>query len=431
MSKHVLLPALAAAILLPAGHVLAQSSPELPFAAAANCPAVSTPLTLAHALQLAQDHNPGLSAARHALAASDGAVQQAAAWPNSQLAVEVEDTRRATRTTTYTLSQTVELGGKRRARTDAARLEQDMARQQLASRQSSLRSEVTLAWLEVLHNGQALALARHSAVLAERMADSAGRRVQAGKLAPLEQTRAQVAAASVALEVRQADSQWRISSHRLRALLGRAACAGQPQGDGDVLPPLPEIGQVVQRAQAAPMVRLAALERDRRQALSALESSRQTPDLTLSLGSKRDEEAARNALVIGVSMPLPLFDRNQGNLRQALRLADQARDDLMAAELHAQTAAAEGFEALRNARAEALSLRQEVLPAARQAYATATRGFELGKFGLTEVLDAQRTLLDTQNRYLRALSAAHRARAALDTLLGDDLTGAQDAIDKE
>ncbi|MCA1323949.1 TolC family protein [Herbaspirillum sp. alder98] len=427
MFKHVLMPALTAALLLPAGHVMAQNPPDLPLATGSGCPAVNAALTLPQAQQLALDHNPGLASARHALAATDGALQQAGAWPNPQLAVEIEDTRRATRTTTYTVSQTLELGGKRRARTDAAQLAQDMARQQLAARLSGLRSEVTLAWLEVLHNVQRLALARHSATLAERMADSTGRRVQAGKLPPLEQTRAQVAAAGIALEVSQADSEWRISQYRLNALLGRGACAGQPEGDGDVLPPLPEIGDVVRRAASAPVVRLAALEVDRRQALSAIESSKRTPDVTLSLGSKRDEEAARNALVIGVSMPLPLFDRNQGNLLQALRQADQARDDLVAAELQAQMAAAEGFETLRHARAEALSLRQQVLPAAQQAYDTATRGFTLGKFGLTEVLDAQRTLFDTQTRYLRALTGAHRADAALQALLGDDPTSAPGA----
>jgi cobalt-zinc-cadmium efflux system outer membrane protein len=427
MFKHVLMPAVAAAFLLPAGHAPAQNTNDLPLASGTTCPATSAPLTLAQALQLAQDHNPGLSAARHALAATDGALQQARVWPNPQLAVEMEDTRRATRTTTYTVSQTLELGGKRRARTDAAQLAQDIARQQLAARASSLRGEVTLAWLEVLHNGERLTLARHSASLAERMAQSTGRRVQAGKLPPMEQTRAQVAAASVALEVSQAESEWRIGRHRLAALLGRGTCAGQPEGDGDVLPPQPEIGQVVRRAATAPMVRLASLEVDRRQALSAIERSKQTPDVTLSLGSKRDEEAARNALVIGVSMPLPLFDRNQGNLLEALRRTDEARDELAAAELHAQTAAAEGFETLRHARAEALSLRQEVLPAARQAYDLATRGFALGKFGLTEVLDAQRTLFDTQTRTLRALSAAHRAATALDALLGPDLTSAPGA----
>jgi cobalt-zinc-cadmium efflux system outer membrane protein len=59
-----------------------------------------------------------------------------------------------------------------------------------------------------------------------------------------------------------------------------------------------------------------------------------------------------------------------------------------------------------------------VLPAAQQAHDAATRGFEAGKFGFIEVLDAQRSLLQARARYLSALSSAHQAAAAIDRLLG-------------
>ncbi|MFJ3044808.1 TolC family protein [Herbaspirillum chlorophenolicum] len=419
MFQHVLVPGLATALLLQAAPVLAQTPAVL---AGAVCPAVNPSLTLADAQRLAHDNNPTLSAARHELAATDGALQQAGAWPNPTFSMELEDTKKATRTTTYTLSQTLELGGKRGARVAAARLGQDAARSQLVAREAGLRADVAQAWFEVLHSRQRLALALQSADLAERMSDTTGRRVQAGKLSPVEQTRSRVAASSARLEVNQAESDARISGHKLATLLGRTSpCVGEAQGDGAVLPPLPQIADVVRLAAAAPSVRLAGIEVDRNKALADIESSKRIPDLTVSLGNKRDEEAARNMTVIGVSLPLPLFDRNQGNLLEALRRTDRARDELVAAELQAQSTAAEGYETLRNARAEAQALQQDVLPAAQQAYAAAARGFELGKFGFTEVLDAQRTLFQTQTQYLRALSAAHRAAASLEALLGTEL----------
>lgn len=411
MSKHTLVPGLAAVLLLQAAPALAQTVPS--------CPAAPTPLTLEQARQLARDNNPLLSAARHELAASGGALQQAGALPNPQFSMEVEDTRKATRTTTYTLSQTLELGGKRGARVAAARLGEDAARGQLAARESALRAEVALAWAEALQGRQRAALALQSADLAERMSQATARRVQAGKLSPVEQTRSRVAAAGARLEAGQAESEARIAHHRLATLLGlRAACVGQPAGEAGMPPPLPSIADVVSGAGAAPAVKLAGIEVERRRALAELESSKRMSDLTVSLGSKRDEEAGRNMAVIGVSFPLPLFDRNQGNLLEALKKTEQARDELAAAELQAQGAAAESYEALRNARDEAEALRLEVLPAAQQAYDAAARGFELGKFGFTDVLDAQRTLFQAQSQHLRALSAAHRAAAALEALLG-------------
>ena len=72
------------------------------------------PLTLAAALQLAEAGNPTLSAARHELAAQGGALQQAQALPNPELQTVLEDTRRATRSTTVQLNQLIELGGKDR-----------------------------------------------------------------------------------------------------------------------------------------------------------------------------------------------------------------------------------------------------------------------------------------------------------------------------
>ena len=80
----------------------------------------AAPLTLPAALLLAEGGNATLSAARHELAAQGGALQQARALPNPELQTVLEDTRRATRSTTVQLNQLIELGGKRGARTAVA-----------------------------------------------------------------------------------------------------------------------------------------------------------------------------------------------------------------------------------------------------------------------------------------------------------------------
>ena len=67
---------------------------------------------------------------------------------------------------------------------------------------------------------------------------------------------------------------------------------------------------------------------------------------------------------------------------------------------------------------EVEALRREVLPGAREAYTAASRGFELGKFGFLDVLDAQRTWLQARTQLLDALAKAHRAQAELDRRLG-------------
>ena len=176
----------------------------------------------------------------------------------------------------------------------------------------------------------------------------------------------------------------------------------------------------MQRLDNTPEMRRAILEVERRRALTDVERSSRIPDVTLSLGAKRDELLGRNLAIVGVSIPIPLFDRNQGNLGEAVSRQDKAHDELAATRVRVQSEAMQAWEQLDMARGEALVLEKEVLPGAQSALDAATTGFEYGKFAFLDVLDAQRTLFQARAQYLRALAAAHRARAQLDSILGTD-----------
>jgi len=138
----------------------------------------------------------------------------------------------------------------------------------------------------------------------------------------------------------------------------------------------------------------------------------------VSLGAKRAEELGRDQAVVGLSIPLPLFDRNQGNLLEALRRADKARDELAATEVRLSTEIAQAHERLKALSLEVGTLQKEILPGAQSAYEAASKGYELGKFSFLEVLDAQRTFFQARSQYLRALADAHRAAADIDRVLG-------------
>jgi cobalt-zinc-cadmium efflux system outer membrane protein len=78
-------------------------------------------------------------------------------------------------------------------------------------------------------------------------------------------------------------------------------------------------------------------------------------------------------------------------------------------------------ERLQAAAAEARTLQGEVLPGAQSVFDATTKGYELGKFGFLDVLDAQRTLLLSRTQYLRALAQAQLAAADIERALGDDM----------
>lgn len=378
------------------------------------------PLTLAQAVSRALASHPELRAAEHEIDAADAARDQAGVLlPNPTLGIELEDTRRETRTTTLLLSQPIELGGKRAARIEAAERAREVARAQRAQREVELRAAVTSAYFAALLAQEQVTLAEALLRLARSGSEAAGKRVAAGKVSPVEETKARVAAAGVAIELAQARSERAASLQALRAAMG-APDAELPRLDGSAqdLPAAASAADVAERLAAAPALRVAALEVDRQGALAAIERSKRIPDITLTLGAKRAAELGRDQAVVGLSVPLPIFDSNRGNLREALSRQEKARDEADALAMRLRTEALAARQRLDTARLEAETLAREVLPGAQSAFEAATRGFELGKFSFLEALDAQRTLFQARAQHLKALGEAHRAAAELDRLVG-------------
>ena len=383
---------LGASLLLAAGSVWAQAS---------NASATLPVVTLQAALAQAMEHNPGLRAAQQAVAASEGAMIQSQARPNPELAFSLEDTRRTTRSSSLQWNQPIEVGGKRAARMRVAEHGVELARAELDTTRAALRADVRTAF-------------------ATQARDAAAKRVIAGKAAPLEETKAQVAESSAQLALNQAQSGLRVARQQMALLWGGSGMAvGEAMGDMDQLPQLPPQEQLLQKIEHSTQVVRAQQAYFQAKSTAELERAKRLPDPTLSVGVKRAEEAGRNQLLLGVSIPLPILDSNRGNQLQALRLADKAEDELLAARQMAQAQLLQNYEQLQTSRAQTQQLQSKVLPGAQSAYEVAAKGFALGKFSYLDVLDAQRTLAEASGLYLDQLVATHRAAADITRQLGD------------
>ncbi len=391
----------------------------LVLAALYHFPAFSQSLTLSAALERAFTSNPEIAVAAREVEAIDGVVRQAGIIPNPELVTLVEDRHTATRTTTIQINQPIELGGKRSARIDAAQRSRAAALAELAAKRAEVRAAVITAFYDVLTMQERHQLAFTSSELAQRATRAAAKRVQAGRISPVEETRARVAESAVRIELVQAAAELANARKRLAATWGDSlAQFERVDGQVDHLPPVPALNDLIARLPQSPGMQRARIEVERRQALAQVESARQIPDITVSLGTKRDAQLGRNQAMLGVSIPLPLFDRNQGNLQEALRRTDKARDELTVTEVRLSGELTQAHERLQALRQETELLQSEILPGAQSAYDAAAKGFEYGKFSFLEVLDAQRTLLQAKSQYLRALSETHRAAADIDRIVG-------------
>ena len=338
------------------------------------------PLTMAAAIRLALESNPTIAAARREIEATEAQVLQGSLRPNPGFSVATENASRVSRSASAQVELPIERGDKRAARVDAAQRGRDVAVSDLSGRQLKVRAAVMAAFFDVLAAQELLALAQDSAALARRATDIAAKRVAAGKVSPVEETKARVAEAGVRVSLTQAQSELRNARRRLASWWGNPSPRfSEALGDVDRMPSLPDPDAIEQRLSTSPLLERARLELERRKSLVNVEQSKTVQDFTVSVGVQRREESQREQMMVGISVPIPLYNRNQGNLLEALRREDKARDELVATRITLASEAYQVVERLSARRQEAELLRDEVLPGAKSAYEAATIGFENGK----------------------------------------------------
>nr|WP_259674600.1 TolC family protein [Pseudomonas fluorescens] len=377
-------------------------------------------LTMDQALETAFANNPDLAAAQWETGIAQGERQQAGLIPNPEVSWVAEDTRRNSRTTTVMINQPIELGGKRGARIEVASRAQDAAGIELERKRNVLRADVIQAFYSSSTAQQRLLLSRQSLELAERGLRVAQGRIKSGKSSPVEGTRAEVQLSEVRLELRRAERDEASAYQRLAQVMGAPLPAFVSVGDPSrSMPTVPDSSLLLNRIGETAELRLAKLQIDQREASLGLEKAQRIPDLTVSIGSQYDERERERVNVVGLSMPIPLFDRNQGNVLAAARRTDQARDLRNASELRLRTEIQTTLDQWMTANTEVASFNKTILPAAQSAVDTATRGFEMGKFNFLDVLDAQRTLISARTQYIQAIAEATDAWVRIERIFGD------------
>lgn len=391
------------------------------------------PVSLRDAVSLALTQSPELLAFDAGRRASEARLLQAARLPNPVLDAMVEDVGGTSRgpdaanflqpQTTVQLSQLVELGGKRAARQRLAGLDRDLANWDYEAARLDVLTRVSAAFLEVLAAQQAVTQGAQALEVAGRVRQTVGERVAAGVVAPIEETRAGVLLASAQLRADQAARALEARRRQLATFWGSTTpMFAAATGDLEALPSIPPVAALHAALADNPELARFVAEVDRRQASLALARSARVPDMTLSAGYRRFTSIDTQAFVIGASIPLPWFDRNRDGIRAAEASIDEARHAARAAELTMVARLADAYRALASANDDVTTLRRDVIPGARAVFETVQEGYELGRFGLLDVLDAQRTLVEAEAQHLEALTMYHQAVVAVERLVGQPLT---------
>lgn len=164
----------------------------------------------------------------------------------------------------------------------------------------------------------------------------------------------------------------------------------------------------------------------RQESIYKLERSSRIPDLRVSVGRRRLEEIGQSAWVAGISLPIPLFDRNQGSRRAARFEIERSRYAAEGSRIALESSLVVAFERLQATVEEVTRVAQRIVPSAREAFAAIETGYREGKFPFLDLLDAQRTLFDARSVLLESQQDYLLARTRVERLIGRALSPAAD-----
>lgn len=322
------------------------------------------------------------------------------------------------------ISQAIELGGKRSARKRVARAERDAATEVAAATRTLLQAEVRRAFELALVAQARVAVTTENEGAARHFRDAAGERLQAGAAT---QTDVNVAVAILGRAIAAKKTAER------DLLLARLALGEALGVSGDLEPSgalptfqLPSANEDALATEAVG-VRRDLVAADRITAARAadvdLADALATPDPELSVAWARSEVDATNAVLVGLRVEIPIFNRNKGNLHAARTQRERAAVEAKALRGEIEREARFALRRYRAATEAVAAFDQQVVGTLAENLTLARDSLAAGKLGLLELNNVRRDLVDSQLTYLDAIAEAVEARAALETALGRSLGG--------
>jgi cobalt-zinc-cadmium efflux system outer membrane protein len=384
-------------------------------------------LTLRQALALALTRSPELASVNFDIRIAEARLLQAKLLPNPDAEFTSENiagsgsyssARRSENT--LLLGQLIELGGKRRARVREAAFGRDLAGFDYETKKRAVLLKTAENFVDVLAGQRRVAIANDLVRLATDFVPAIRKRVEAGKASELEKTRFDVAIASARIDSEQAQHDLVAARQRLAANWSSTNPRfGSAIGDFDRLTEVASFETLASRLAANPQLARYGAEIAQREAALTREKASAIPDVTLRVGARQINETKDATAVIGLSVPLPLWNRNQGNIGAAREQVARAGAEQSAVAATLMTELTDAFQNLARARSAISILRENVLPGGERALKATNEGYEAGRFSYLDVLDARRTIGAARTQYLGAITDYHKARHAVEALTAD------------
>ena len=383
-------------------------------------------ISLHDVLSLALLKNPELDVFSLEVRAAEARELQAGLLSNPDLEIEVEDfggegDRSGFKgaESTLAIGQLIELGGKRGKRKKVASLEKKLQGWNYESKRLDVFTRTSKAFIDVLALQKRLALAKETLELVRKMHHLVSEKVEAGKVSPLEKIKADVLLSTTQImednEAKQLDTSRKV----LASYWGESSAEFlNVEGALESIFKIPSLEALTALISQNPDIERFQTELQLRESEVSLAKSQRVPDLTLRGGVKRFEETSDYGFVVGLSVPLGIFDRNQGGIQEAKHNMASNRSLNNSEKIRVEMALNTAYQELSSAHNQATVLKNTVLPAATSALEASSEGYKQGKLEYLDVLDAQRTLYEVKSQYIQSLSTYHKATIEVERLIG-------------
>lgn len=392
-------------------------------------------ISLQSALTRALAASPRLTAAERDIGIATGQRIQAGVLINPELSYEQDNSfgsgvYRGTESaeTTLQISQVFELFGKRDARIAAGQAGVDTAVWQRRATRLEILSETAIAFLNVLGLQRRIQILDEQVAAIDKLTPLLQRRVDAGASSPAEIGRAEVASALVKADRERTRAPLASARRELAVLMGDtvprfSAVSGRLDATGRP----PSFQAVVAAINANPqLVRWTAVYAQRNAEL-LIARLRPYPDVRLAAGWRHFNETNDDAVRLSVSVPIPVFDQNQGNILSAQESLAKTKAEREANRNTLIVLAGRAYDSLQGSLRELAILSESAIPKAQQAADAISEGYGQGRFTLLEVLDAQASVAQARLREQEALQNFHVAVATIEGLVGNPFALARES----
>jgi outer membrane protein, heavy metal efflux system len=351
--------------------------------------------------------------------------EQAHLLPNPEIDVSVDDVfgrgkNRGFRgyQATVGVSQLIELGSIRTARQNLAAAERAMVQWDQVIARLDLRYRLLETFIEVATLQEGLKVSDAQTHIASEIFQVVKSKVELGKVSPIQQRKAEISYNTAVFLSDEARSDLEDSRHAL-ALLWESH---SPDFESviypfyDVIPP-PPIEALMDGLDCIPDLArsISAINAADRNLI--LQRAQKLPPVVVSAGYTGSPQRENTGFNFGISVPIPVFDQNQANIRAADLQASQAIYRHQDRVIELKKEIIQAHKLWSKAYRQLQTIQTILLPQAQETFAMTEEGYRRGKFEFLELLDAQGTFFDVNKQYIEALSECHHKKAIVERLI--------------